>query len=67
MAKRHKKKYGEHKCQFELCSEDATWTTSGIVTVQRREYACSKHLHCITDKEDTGYMSLGDEQSWGRL
>ena len=61
--KRMKQKYGARPCIFCTDGTKAIWMTGGLSSIQ--EYACDKHKEKI--KQDDGYMSEGDHQSWGRL
>lgn len=65
--KRTKAKYGVKHCQFSECAGKrvpATFMTSGMASPI--QFACEEHKGSLA-KEDDGYMSEGDRQSWGKL
>lgn len=54
------------RCTY--CKERAQWKSQGITLVV---FACLNHVAALKNHEninrDTGYMTEGDRQSWGRL
>ena len=63
-------KPGEYKktlCSW--CALPAAWRSSGIGVAGR--YSCNTHRCNLTEHErprqDTGYMTEADYQTWGRL
>ena len=45
---------------------DAVWRTIGFAD-RRRDYACDKHQDRLDPQLDDGYMTIADEETWGRL
>lgn len=54
---------GARPCNWCEDGTKATYMTGGLSSIQ--EYACDNHKDKI--KQDDGYMSEGDYQSWGRF
>lgn len=60
-------KYGQKFCIFGFCAKNTVPAVCMTGGLGYQEYACEAHKQNLMDRQDSGYMTLADEMTWGRL